>query len=292
MVVKEKCVLGDFVELKDNTVVQADIWLISEKPSSGFSDDEEEEEEDEEEKESLYGGKAFLYELEEDKDSEDEIDEDKEAVNRWGQVYQHEHDGHEDSEDSDGASEISDGNGPELDIDDDDAKYEVFHGEVMESLQRGAKEGVKVDNLVLEVNSSRHAYAITPTQVIHSVLTAILEIAAANAAETKQKLVFEVKKAFDDFNGLLAKYIKSFGAQTDCLNALSLHCNLNEQDFLPILAKMVHFLYQDDLLQEETILAWYKKIPHPKCREKVEPFINWLLKEDEESSEEDDEESD
>ena len=54
---------------------------------------------------------------------------------------------------------------------------------------------------------------------------------------------------------------------------------------------LVHFLYQDDLLQEETILAWYKKIPHPKCREKVEPFINWLLKEEEESSE-DDEESD
>ena len=46
MVVKEKCVLGDFVELKDNTVVQADTWLISEKPSSGFSDDEEEDSSD------------------------------------------------------------------------------------------------------------------------------------------------------------------------------------------------------------------------------------------------------
>ena len=159
----------------------------------------------------------------------------------------------------------------------------MFHGEVMESLQRGAKEGVKVDNLVLEVNSSRHAYAITPTQVIHSVLTAILEIAAGNAAETpKQKLVIEVKKAFDDFNGLLAKYIKSSGAQTDCLNALSLHC-LNEEKFLPILAKMVHFLYQDDLLQEDPIKAWNEKAD-PKCREKVKPFIDWL-EQVEESSE-------
>ena len=159
----------------------------------------------------------------------------------------------------------------------------MFHGEVMESLQRGAKEGVKVDNLVLEVNSSRHAYAITPTQVIHSVLTAILEIAASNAAETpKQKLVIEVKKAFDDFNGLLAKYIKSSGAQTDCLNALSLHC-LNEEKFLPILAKMVHFLYQDDLLQEDPIKAWHEKAD-PKCREKVKPFIDWL-EQVEESSE-------
>ena len=113
VVIKEKCVLGDFVELKDNTVVPADTWLISQKPSSGFSDDDDDEEEDEE-KGSLYGAKAFLYELEEDEDSEDE-DDVKEAANRWGQVYQHEQE-HEDSEDSDGASEISDGNGPELDI--------------------------------------------------------------------------------------------------------------------------------------------------------------------------------
>ena len=41
----------------------------------------------------------------------------------------------------------------------------VFHSEVLESLQRGAKEGVNADNLSLEVNSSRHAYAVTPNQV-------------------------------------------------------------------------------------------------------------------------------
>ena len=282
VIIHEKCVIGDFVELKDNTNVPADTWLVSEKPSSGFSDSEDE---DGEVEGSAYGKKAFVYEVEaEIEDSEDEEDV-KEAMNRWGQVYQH--DPHQDdSEDSDEASEISEAK--ELDIDDDEAKYEVFNGEVMESLQRGAKEGVKVDNLVLEINSSRHAYAVTPTQVIHSVVTNILEIAAA--ANNQPKLLAKVKKAFSDFNGLLAKYIKSATAQTDCLHALSHHClNEEEEEFLPILAKMVHFLYEEDILQEENILAWFKKAD-PKCREKVKPFIEWLMTE--ESSEEEDDESD
>ena len=81
---------------------------------------------------------------------------------------------------------------------------------------------------------------------------------------------------------MLPTPFRDLDAQTDCLNALSLHC-LNEEKFLPILAKMVHFLYQDDLLQEDPIKAWYEKAD-PKCREKVKPFIDWL-EQVEESSE-------
>ena len=32
-------------------------------------------------------------------------------------------------------------------------------------MQRGFEEGVDADNLTLEINSSRHAYAATPQQV-------------------------------------------------------------------------------------------------------------------------------
>lgn len=45
---------------------------------------------------------------------------------------------------------------------------------MLESLQRGANEGVKVDNLSLEVNSSRHAYAVTSTQVIQVELALLI----------------------------------------------------------------------------------------------------------------------
>ncbi len=37
----------------------------------------------------------------------------------------------------------------------------VFHQEVLESLQRGAKENLAPENLQVEINSSRHAYNAT-----------------------------------------------------------------------------------------------------------------------------------
>ena len=278
VVIEEKCVLGDFVELKDNMRIPKETWLVSCKPSSGFSDDEDTDDNDV----SAFGPKAFLFQAETDEvDSDDEEEQcEKVKLDKWGQVHVPENDNEEESEDSDEASNMSDSK-HEFDIDDDDAKYEVFHGEVFESIQRGAKEGVKVDNLVLEVNSSRHAYAITPTQVIQSVLTAILEIAAGNA-EKSQKLLLEVKKSFNMFKDLLGKYVKSTSAQMDCLNNLESYC-MNEEVFLPIIAKMVHFLYEDDLLHEQIILTWFKK-SDPVIKEKVKPFIEWLTESSEEES--------
>jgi hypothetical protein len=78
-------------------------------------------------------------------------------------------------------------------------------------LQRGAKEGVNADNLSLEVNSSRHAYAVTPNQVIQSVYVSIVTIAAAQdgAVDNSAKLLTSSKKHLGLFKCLLAKYVKS-----------------------------------------------------------------------------------
>jgi hypothetical protein len=40
-----------------------------------------------------------------------------------------------------------------------------------------------------------------------------------------------------------------------CLVAVSLHATKNSE-FLPIVAKIVHFLYETDLLNEDAILEW------------------------------------
>ena len=91
----------------------------------------------------------------------------------------------------------------------------VFHSEVLDSLQRGAKEGVKVDNLILEVNSSRYAYAISPDMVIQSVSIAILTIAGQteDGGLTGPKLLKEIQKNMKAFEGILLKYCKSANSQ-------------------------------------------------------------------------------
>ena len=71
---------------------------------------------------------------------------------------------------------------------DDDANFRKFNNEVFESLERGHSDGVKVDNLVLEINSSRHAYAVTQSQVVQSVVTSILQLGMCGF--TKNPLLF------------------------------------------------------------------------------------------------------
>ena len=77
----------------------------------------------------------------------------------------------------------------------------VFHNEVCESLQRGIKEGINPDNLVLEINSSRHAYAVTAGQVVQSVTVALLGIAGSNVDSegNSAKLLKEIQKTVKVF---------------------------------------------------------------------------------------------
>lgn len=81
---------------------------------------------------------------------------------------------------------------------------------------------MNADNLSLEVNSSRHAYAVTPNQVIQSVYVSIVTIAAAQdgVADNSAKLLASSKKHLEQFKCLVAKYVKS--SQVNILNQFSL----------------------------------------------------------------------
>ena len=269
------------------------------RPSDGFSDSEV--------RTSEFGSKAFMYELEDDgddtSDSDDDNDGDNEAHDQkggwstlWGSTVPSDlsDDSDTDSEKSFSGSDLSGGDRTRIqnfDID-DDAKYHTFNEEVYESLHRGAKEGVKPDNLVLEINSSRHAYAVTSTQVIQSVLSSLLLIAASNTENPEKqasKLLGEVKRTLTQFHSLLAKYVKTETAQNDCLGGLTTLCK-DKELFLPIAAKILEALYDQDILSEKAIVKWFSSLQdNSSIKPKVKAFIDWLQasSEEEESSEED-----
>ena len=163
-------------------------------------------------------------------------------------------------------------------------------------MERGHSDGVKVDNLVLEINSSRHAYAVTQSQVVQSVMASILQLGASQLEDIShessagaKKLLLEVKKMVKMFVELLLKYVKTSGAQVDCLKALESTC-LEESQFLPIIAKIIEDLHDKEILEEDAILKWFNNICHSTdVKARVQPFIDWLLAED---SEDDEDESD
>ena len=114
------------------------------------------------------------------------------AAQVWGKPRDFGSDLEAESSDSDAESEMSDfmdqtAGGVGDVLLDEDAKVEVFLSEVTESLVRGIGEGVDANNLILEINSSRHAYAVTATQVIQYVLTAVINISMDSVEGTEMK---------------------------------------------------------------------------------------------------------
>ena len=107
------------------------------------------------------GEKAFLHNEEEDEEEDDEEEEKKKDW--WGSAYEDCEDGStegmseegSDDEEVDDEEEESEEEGGEH----DDVKN--FRREVIESIERGGD----TDNLVLEINGSKHAWNITLSEV-------------------------------------------------------------------------------------------------------------------------------
>ena len=111
------------------------------------------------------------------------------------------------------------------------------------------------------------------------------------------KLVGAVKETAELFRPLLDKYCsKTPSAQNDCLEAVEDFC-VDDEAMELVCAKVVHVLYDDDIVSEEAVLKWHKrgKTDAVEARSKgfgarfrvrMEKFIEWL-EEDDDSDEED-----
>ena len=73
---------------------------------------------------------------------------------------------------------------------------------------------------------------------------------------------------------------------------------VSQPSLMPKVALLLKIAYDEDLLEEEVLIAWSKKASKKyvgkevskEIRKKAEPFITWLETADEETSSEDEEE--
>ena len=109
---------------------------------------------------SEWGPKAYVYK-DDNADDEESVTSEKFTQDTWGEVYFTEDD---DSSDE-SADEESDQEFEDFEIESeeettggehDDVKN--FRREVIDSIARGLEQGVASDNLVLEINGSKHAW--------------------------------------------------------------------------------------------------------------------------------------
>ncbi|XP_046394084.1 translation initiation factor eIF-2B subunit epsilon [Ischnura elegans] len=301
---KGNCLIGSGVVveakkvLRDSNLVSS-AFLSGKKNGFGDSKDQELEQ---------LGPKAFVYRPLEDSESEDEGEMEGVGVKDWSRFHKlevppEEDDESEEESEDDSSDEEGMGNGPSPVPDD----TSIFFSEVLDSLVRGFDEKLKCENLILEINSSRYAYNVTVKEVNLLVVKSIMSIPHAKTEKqgdlstpkgqlSGQQLFQQLKPIVQHFLPILKNYIRNKEAQFDCLQAIEEHA-VDTAEFGEIVVKILHMLYDQDVLAEETIIKWHQSSVSEAREEakhlhtKLTPFIRWLQEADEESEEESEEES-
>lgn len=139
---------------------------------------------------------------------------------------------------------------------------EAFLCEVLDSLVRGFEETIQNENLVLEVNSSKHAYNIGIDDVYANIGKAILLLPdKLTSAKPNNPAEYSalVEKSIIKFRQFLLNYIKSDESRKTLIAAME-GMYLSEQIGVltdTVLAKTLYKLYEIDTLDEDSIIDWY-----------------------------------
>jgi len=287
--VGERVILGPGVTLRDGVKVPTETRLVSVKCDDGFSDGEDAMEE-----ESEFGPKAFVFKDDDEDDGDESEDEDKpKDASYWGDIFLT-----DDDEDSDDSSEDDDGSIGHQDINfsDDESQGEEenehddvknFRREVIDSVTRGLEEGINTDNLVLEINGSKHAWNTTLSEVNQCVIYAVLTLNSEQASSSgPAALLAKVKSNIESFKDLLKKYSKSKSGQKYFLEGIE-EVLARHSSYLDIIAKILHFLYDEDILEDTVILAWVEDEGKDadlmkRVKVKCKALIEWLEESDSE----------
>ncbi|KAI1292349.1 Translation initiation factor eIF-2B subunit epsilon [Halotydeus destructor] len=243
-------------------------------------------------------GQGYLFHDEEDSSSES----DTFAVEIWGQDENEESDHMSSSGDSHGSR------GSDDDIEEDD-EFKIFYHEILDNFKRGIKEQVKAENLVLEVNSVKHAYNIPINEVNMLVFRAMLDLPNVLEKPLKGSYIEKLRTVLTGFIDVIRNYVKSAESQNDALVAIEQFYHLSQKNpetnlTATVLVNVLSWLYDKDVLDEDVILRWYLKprsiqgLLHSDAeitleeqealrkQSAVKKFIEWLNEDDEESDDE------
>ena len=198
----ERVLLGPQVQLSPGVSVETGLRLMATPDEWGDQGEE-----------SSLGPKAFLYTEDEEADDEDDIAELGVVNDPWGEVYETETDGSSDEESTDDQDQFDEVLSSEDEKENESNEHEDvknFRKEVMESITRGLEQGVQKDNLVLEINGSKHAWNTNLAEVnqcvLFSVLTSNIDLTPGKL--TGQLLLAPVLKNINKLKELLTHYSK------------------------------------------------------------------------------------
>ncbi|XP_078447976.1 trimeric LpxA-like enzyme isoform X2 [Wolffia australiana] len=183
------------------------------------------------------------------------------------------------------ASENSDSNGS----DDDHHKDVDFEKEVEATFRRAVDEGINDENVILEVNSLKLAYNVDHTDCAGALFYAMIQLASSIPHSTNIELLEKTKEVLTRWKSLLKHYTKTVDEEVEIILKFEEMCLDLEstREFSPLFTRILVFLYDQDVLSEDAVLAWATEKEGAEESEKVllqqaESFIQWLQEAEEE----------
>jgi len=205
--------------------------------------------------------------------------------------------------------------------DDGDVRREsIFQREVAETFLRCVKQGYAQENAVVELQGLKMAENRTFADIARYVLMTIIGLALPAHSKTSREniklypetaptstseLLKRLRERLREWAPLLARFLRSEDDQVEALLTLEEFC-LEDEVFrgmgggacVPSFTKVLHMLYDMDVISEESVIAWAEEKAEADEGDKkflklAQPFIDWLKEasEDEESSEDESESS-
>lgn len=185
---------------------------------------------------------------------------------------------------------ISDSNASEGDDNEDSKDDSVyFEKEVEATFLRAVEENVKVDHVILEVNSLRLSYNMTSADCAGAVFYSMMKLAVKTPHSSASELQQNTANIITTWQKLLKSYLLEIDEEIEIILKFEEMCLESAKEFSPLFARILHILYDKDILQEDAILRWADEKEGADESDKVfvrqsEKFIQWLR----EASEEED----
>lgn len=285
--------MGPDITLPEGSVISLHPPDAEEDEDDGqFSDDSGADQEKEKVKLKGYNpaevgleGQGYLWKAEGMNSKEDE--ELRQSL--WGLMIKTEEESETESEGSVDPEELDSRAGsPQLD------DIRVFQNEVLGTLQRGREENISCENLVLEINSLKHAYNISLKEVMQVLSHVVLEFPLQQVDGLLDPnrycaLLLPLLKAWSP---VLRNYIKRAADHLEALAAIE-DFFLENETLVTCMAKVLMAFYQLEILAEETILSWFSQRDTTdegqqlRKNQQLQRFIQWLKEAEEESSDDD-----
>ncbi|XP_068235242.1 translation initiation factor eIF2B subunit epsilon [Palaemon carinicauda] len=277
------CVLGANVILGPNITVPAATCLSSMPPVDEFEEENTTQEPDP----KICGSQGHAFVV-----TEEDEDEDLRKI-IWGKEKVEETSSEEELSDEEDMDEVM-GEDAHMRDEDEQREYE-FRREIRESVTNALSSGSAAENVVLEINASRHAYNMSMEEVLTTVTQVILRAGEDMDPEKydTEGLWALTKKSLSKFPDVFKNYVRKPRDQITVLNAIEALMS-EHKEYLPLAQKIFYELNQvHDVLDNEVIIYWYKKEGNSTpvsttMKNLIQKFINWLEDDDDEDEESED----